>query len=386
MSSGNANQHQPRLLALFPQLVGHGGVQEAGRQTCVALHQLSKTYGFGYEFLSLNDSRMIETLALGGAQISIRGFDRRKLSFVLSAIRSARSFDHDLPSLVLAFHPNLGPPAEWARRSSPGAKLAIVSHGIDAWKPLPGARGRALHRSDMAVAPSRYTCERLGTAQRVPANRIFRLPWSLPLTTSELLESLQSVSLPPDFPGGRVVLAVGRWAHSERYKGADLLIGSVAQLRKTFRDLHLVLVGEGDDLPRLEQLAAATGASRNIHFIRGASNEALAACYSRAEIFALPSSGEGFGFVFLEAMAFGKPVIAAAVGGATDIVRHELNGLLISPGDSTQLSAAITRLLNEEGLRSDLGKQAKETIRTEFSATEFVGRVEVLLRELGFLG
>ena len=85
-----------------------------------------------------------------------------------------------------------------------------------------------------------------------------------------------------------------------------------------------------------------------VHFIHGVSREGLAACYARADIFALPSTGEGFGLVFLEAMAFGKPIVAAAAGGATDLVENEVNGLLVPAHNPEQLANALARLLNDE--------------------------------------
>ena len=385
MSAPSSTGRPIRFLALFPQLLGHGGVQEAGRQTALALDELSRRYGFSAEFLSLNDSPPVCSFVLGGREISIRAFGRSKFSFVIAVLRAARSLEASGPRIILAFHPNLAPPASWAAFASPGAKLAVVSHGVDVWQALPASRRRALHRADIALAPSEFTCERLHTVQHVAQEKIRRLPWALSPEVLSLADSPEKLTPPPAFPVGRVVLAVGRWAKLERYKGADDLIRAVAQLRSSIGELQLVLVGSGDDLPRLQQLARTSGVSEDVHFFSGISNEALAACYSRAEIFALPSSGEGFGFVFLEAMAFRKPVIAAAAGGATDIVRSEVNGLLVPPGDAQQLAAALTRLLGDNQLREQLGKRGEEIARRELSFSSFFTHLESLLCELNFL-
>jgi phosphatidyl-myo-inositol dimannoside synthase len=386
MSAPSPTEKPLRLLALFPQLLGHGGVQEAGRQTALALDELSRRYSFSTEFLSLNDPRAIHSFALGGRETSIRAFGRSKLSFVFAVLRAERSLDAGGPRVVLAFHPNLALPASWAAFLSPGTKLAVVAHGVDAWQPLPAFRRRALQRADLALAPSQFTCEQLHAAQGVAREKIRLLPWALPPEVLALVNSSEKLSLPPHFPHGRVILAVGRWAASERYKGADDLIFAVAQIRTSIPDLHLVLVGDGDDLPRLQQLAKTTGASAITHFLRGISNEALAACYSQAEIFALPSSGEGFGFVFLEAMAFRKPIIAAAAGGATDIVRHEVNGLLVAPGDLVQLIDSLTKMLGDDRLRERLGRRGEEIAHTDFSFSNFTSHLEGLLRESDLLG
>ena len=133
------------------------------------------------------------------------------------------------------------------------------------------------------------------------------------------------------------MLTVGRWASAERYKGIDELIHATTLLRSKVDNLHLVVVGQGDDLPRLRKLAIKEGGAKSVHFLGRVSREELAACYAGTDVFAMPSSGEGFGLVFLEAMAFAKPIVGTSRGGTTDLVEHEVNGLLVPSGESRGL-------------------------------------------------
>jgi glycosyltransferase involved in cell wall biosynthesis len=176
---------------------------------------------------------------------------------------------------------------------------------------------------------------------------------------------------------------VGRWAASERYKGVDDLIRSIAQLRMKFPGLCLVAVGQGDDLSRLKQIVADLKVSESVRFLTGLSRQEIAACYARCEIFALPSTGEGFGLVFLEAMAFGKPLVGAACGGAVDVVEDNVNGLLIPPGDSERLAEALATLLEDESLRSKLGQRGAEMVRQNYSFEVFQSKLELILEECG---
>src|SRR5579863_5991793 len=107
----------------------------------------------------------------------------------------------------------------------------------------------------MVLAPSSDTVRKLTSIQGVRAENIRRLPWPLDPDFLNLANLPGGLPRPSRFPQGRIVLSVGRWAASERYKGADLLIRVVSELTRDFPDLHLVLVGEGDDLPRLQKLA-----------------------------------------------------------------------------------------------------------------------------------
>ena len=123
--------------------------------------------------------------------------------------------------------------------------------------------------------------------------------------------------------------------------------------------------------------------SDSVRFLTGLSRQEIAACYARCEIFALPSTGEGFGLVFLEAMAFGKPLVGAACGGTTDVVEDNFNGLLIPPGDSKQLITALSVLLEDESLRSKLGRRGAEILRSKYSFEVFQNKLELILQECG---
>ncbi len=175
---------------------------------------------------------------------------------------------------------------------------------------------------------------------------------------------------------------MGRLAASERYKGVDDLIRAVAQLRPAIPDLHLVVAGDGDDLMRLQTLAAEMNVNDAVHFFPALSRERLAACYARADVFALPSTGEGFGLVFLEAMAFGTPIVAAAAGGSTDLVENEINGLLVPAHDPEQLANALARLLCDDALRSTLGRRGAEKVRSQHSFRCFDSELDEILGHL----
>jgi len=355
----------------------------AGRETCAALLALGERYGFATSFLSLNDSFEQSPVSFAGREIKLRGFARHKSSFVLSAIRAARSMPENFPQVILAFHPNLAPPALLAQFMAPEAKTAVVSHGVEVWQPLAPMRRRAIRRATISIGPSRFTCEALRTVQGVPRERIRLLPWSVSPSILALADSRTALPLPSEFPSGQIILSVGRWSAADRYKGADELIEATSQLVEEFSDIQVVMAGDGDDVPRLQALAKSLALNDHVHFLRGLSEEHIAACYSRADIFALPSTGEGFGLVFLEAMAFGKPVVATRAGGATDVVKDGESGLLVEPQNSQALAATLARLLRDPALRVRLGSFAATTVRRDFSFSSFTARLESYLRELG---
>jgi len=371
-----------QIVGLFPELLGVGGVQEAGRLTAAALQEIASSRGWTADLLSLNDSLGRHTLDVGVHGVSFRGFRRAKMQFVLAGIRRARSLPVGSANVVIAAHPNLALPASWLRRSGPNLKLIIMSHGIEVWRPLPWIRRRALVSADILVAPSSDTAQKLVSVQGVAPAKVRTLAWPISPVFLQMADEPERLPLPAGFPQGRVILTVGRWAASERYKGADDLIRGVVQLRGETPGLHLVAVGGGDDLPRLRRLADEMLATDCVHFLENLSREEIAACYSHAEVFALPSTGEGFGLVFLEAMAFSKPIIGASCGGTTDVVVDEVNGLLVPPGDFQRLVRALGRLLRDDSLRERLGRSGAEIVRRRYAFGVFQSALEKILYEV----
>jgi phosphatidyl-myo-inositol dimannoside synthase len=374
-----------RVIVLFPELLGTGGIQEAGRQTVMALSTIAHERGWQLQVFSLNDAQGEHDLLSVGRLVRFRGFGRRKIRFVISVIRQGLSLRGGKLCFVLVGHPNLAPPASWIKVLSRSVKTIVMTHGVEVWEPLPLLRRVALLHADLVLAPSENTVGKLTEIQRIQTKKIRKLAWPVNPSLLSMADAPASLRVPPAFPTGRVILTVGRWSASERYKGLDDLIQATADLRKTFEDLHLVVVGGGDDLPRLQKLATKAGIADSVDFLERLSQEELAACYANADLFALPSTGEGFGLVFLEAMAFAQPIVASAYGGTMDVVVNGLNGLLISPHDNASLVDALGRLLRNDSLRRTLGRNGAEMVRRKYRFEAFEGELADILSEVTVL-
>ena len=383
MSAANPSARVRRILGLFPELLGVGGVQEAGRQTAAALLAISVRAGLSARFLGLNDAPGEQEFSACGSRVHLRGFGRSKVRFVAAAMAAARCASNSDGLVVVAGHPHLALPAAIIKLVSPSVCVVVQSHGIEVWNPMSAIRRNAFLRADLVLGPSSDTARKLQTVQGVAAKRIRKVAWPVDPKILQMAGAPSALPLPQAFPAGQVVLTVGRWAASERYKGVDHLIEAVAQLSAENKGLNLVAVGSGDDLPRLKKLAADAGVSGRVKFLEGLSREQLGACYAHCDIFALPSTGEGFGLVFLEANAFGKPVIGAGVGGTTDLIEDGVNGLLVRPGDTQHLASTIRRLLEEEPLRRELGCRGAKIVREKYGFAAFEAGIEKVLGECG---
>ena len=366
------------LLGLFTELATAGGVQRAGRHVAAVMTEFAVEPERECRLLSLNDTPELHRMAVGTREFVFTGSDRGKMRFGVTAARTARR----RAKLVVAGHPHLAPVAEGLKILAPGAKSIIWTHGLEVWEPLSLVRRRALRNADLVLAPTHDTANQVATQQDVPRERIRVLPWALDPQFEELLLPTPQPALPLEFPQGRVILTVGRWSAGERYKGMDTLITALPRLLTEWPALQLVAVGEGDDRGWLEQIADGRGVRRHVHFLSGLSYAEIAACYQACEIFALPSRGEGFGLVYLEAMACGKPVIGGAHGGAPEVIEDGQTGYLVEHGDVGQLATSLETLLADPGLAQQMGARGRERVERDFRFAVFAETLKNILREL----
>jgi glycosyltransferase involved in cell wall biosynthesis len=187
----------------------------------------------------------------------------------------------------------------------------------------------------------------------------------------------RALGLPED------MLVIGIVARLERWKGIDVLLRALAQLLPEYPSVHLVVVGgphplEPDYAEEVRRLATELGLREQSTFCGHQDDAPKWMC--EMDIVVNASFGEPFGMVIVEAMALGKAVVATDSGGAPEIVTHEVNGLLVAPGQVAGLAQALSRLLASRELRRRLGEAARQRA-THFSAPRFVAEVLAAVRE-----
>ena len=369
-------QTQRVLIGLFPELDAPGGIQRAGRHMALVLSEYAAAKKMEYRVLSLNDTQELHRMRVGDREFVFTGAARGKAGFALAAMKAARRKG----KLVLAAHPNLSPIVRSMGVVAPRMKSIVCAHGVEVWEPLSRMRRNALQRATLVLSPSRATADHLVSVQGVAAEKVRVLPWGLDPDFET--RGVSAAHLPAEFPQGRVILTVGRWLATERYKGMDTLIQAMPRLLLRWPDVELVMIGAGDDREWLVNLARDSGVGRHVHFLTGISYPELSASYAAAEVFALPSRGEGFGFVYLEAMARGKPVIGGAHGGAPEVIRDGVTGYLVQHGDTEQLVTSIDALLSNPELAREMGARGRERVEKEFRFNVFAKAFKKILREL----
>jgi glycosyltransferase involved in cell wall biosynthesis len=170
------------------------------------------------------------------------------------------------------------------------------------------------------------------------------------------------------------VLFVGNIA---RYKGVHTLVEAVLRLRPKYPRIRLQILGRGDDdlEDQLRQQARADGAGSNIEFHGFVGRDGLPEFYRQADVFCGPSQYEGFGFVYLEAMASGCPVIGTSAGGGPEAVLDGETGMLVPPLDIASIVRALDLLLGDASLRRRLGAAGRKRVEQTFTMERYIRRV-----------
>ena len=276
-----------------------------------------------------------------------------------------------MPDLVIVLHLHLLP-LVWALAVR-GVPIVPFLIGIESWRRLRGVRAMALRRARLAVAISSHTDREF--RQSNPGFADLQVEICHPATPL-LADGVAIRTEGPPF-----ALIVGRLAAEERYKGHDLLLDVWPAVERLVPGAALVVAGGGDDEGRLRARVAAEGLQRAVTFTGTLNPQALAALYRSCTMFVLPSRGEGFGLVLLEAMSAGRACIAGP-GAAEEIVDHGVTGLIVDPNDHDAIVAAITRLFTDTALTERFGAAGEVRAREVFGSGRFVRDLTAILAPL----
>jgi phosphatidyl-myo-inositol dimannoside synthase len=293
-----------------------------------------------------------------------------------NALLGARALGEALrlrPQVVLNMHIVTSPAAALIGRALRARTIQyFYAKEIGARPRLAAFAARNAHAS---VAISSYT-EGLLRAVGVPPSARVRL----------IAPGVDLPSDPTPLPAVRpTLLTVSRLA--DPYKGHDVLIRALALVREQVPDVEWVVIGDGPLRAGLEELARSCGVADAVRFLGSVTDEQRDHWLRSAEVLAMPSrlpegrlAGEGFGIVYLEAGAYGKPVVAGNVAGALDAVRDGETGLLVDPADAGAVAGAIVRLMRDPELAARLGRAGQVRAR-QFTWAKMVAGVESLACE-----
>ena len=226
--------------------------------------------------------------------------------------------------------------------------LLVILHGVDAWTlHLPAAAKPTLHAIDQFVAVSQYTKNRFLEWAPLTDEQGYVIPNCIDTSRYGPGPKRKDLLDRYDLENRTVLLTLGRLSSGEQYKGHDEVLEVLPKLADEISDLSYLICGDGDDRSRLEAKARRLGVEHRVVFAGYVAEEEKADHYRLADAFVMPGRGEGFGIVYLEAMACGVPVIASSADASREAVQGGNLGTVVDPDDLEDIKEGILRALDE---------------------------------------
>lgn len=353
-----------KVLALLTDGLGtHGGI---GRYNAELLVALSQSRAVSQVLVLPRFGTVDAPRPVGVTQLDVAG------NAAVWSLRATKLALQRTSDVIFCGHLNAAPFAAWLARLT-GRRLWIQTHGIEAWEPRNSAFRHALAQARLITAVSRFTRNRL-------------LQWSDadPASVRVLPNTIVAVTGRRDRPhylverhglgSAKIILTVGRLAAAERYKGHDRILAALSDVVARVPSAKYLIVGAGEDRQRLQALANEAGTADRVIFAGGVPGAELDDYFQVADVFAMPSTGEGFGIVFLEAAASGLPVIGGNGDGTRDALADGAIGTMIDPRSRGELVEALVA-----GLEGRLPSAADAVKRFQFD--HFANHVDKLVRQ-----
>lgn len=267
-----------------------------------------------------------------------------KSKYLFYCLKTARKNRIDL---IICGHINLIP-AAYLMSIFQKAPILLVIHGIDAWQPTNSRQiNYLIQKIDGFISVSDLTKQRFLNWTALTESNGFLLPNSIDL--KQFSPGRKNLLLLDRYGlnGKKVLLTVGRLESREKYKGLDEVIELLPDLVKEIPTLIYLIVGDGTDRRRLEQKAALLGVDKHVVFTGFVDESLKIDHYRLADAFAMPGWGEGFGIVYLEALACGIPVVASKLDGSREAVRDGRLGILVDPHKPKEVKSGILKALGQ---------------------------------------
>ena len=260
------------------------------------------------------------------------------------------------PKLIICSHVNFSPIAFLLKRIL-GINYVILTYGIEVRAKVSWIQLRALNESVRIFTISEWTSDRLQKLG-LDKSKITKMP--VPIHEEKFVIDKKNLEL-LEFYGidanSKIILTAGRLDAAECYKGHDRVIRALPAVLRKIPTVHYMIVGSGDDIDRLQRLAIEMKLEEYITFCGFVPDHQLQSHYSSADLFVMPSTGEGFGIVFLEAMLSGIPVMGGSIDGSAEPLMSGKFGKLVDPNSLMEIADGIVKMLEGEGPASYFNKQ-----------------------------
>lgn len=278
------------------------------------------------------------------------------------------------PERVFCGHINLAPLIQTLCQSL-GIPYTILTYGKEVWETLPPKYQIAMSQADRIWTISRYTRDSSCESNQLNPDKFQIVPCIVDENIFTIGPKSEDLLAQYNLIGAKILMTVARLRSTDIYKGVDVTIKALPQIAKTFPNVKYLVIGRGDDRPRLAKLAADLGVAERVIFAGFVPTENLAEHYRLADAYVMPSQ-EGFGIVYLEALACGVPVLAGDADGSADPLQDGKLGWRVPHRDQGAVAVACIEMLKGEDRRCDRHWLREQTIAA-FSCQSLIGMFQI---------
>ena len=336
------------LLLTLKTFSATGGIEKMCRVMAKALHELHPAPG-AFRILSMHDRQEDAKDNRYVPDHLVNSWGGRKLAFIRNAVAAAAGAD-----TVILSHINLLPVGWLIKKRRPAVSLVLMCHGIEVWSELGAVKKAMLPIVNRFFCVSTYTRDKMESVQRVPPAKLEILhncldPFLLPPVKSQP-RSLMNERYGFD-NSDVVMLMLSRLAATERHKHYDTVIASMpAVMAATGKKLRYLIAGKytDDEAGYIMELAKQHGVAHNISLAGFVPAAEIPVYFCQSDMYVMPSSKEGFGIVFIEAMYYGLPVLAGNADGSKDALLQGALGIMVTPGNPKETIAAMVEIIQHK--------------------------------------
>jgi glycosyltransferase involved in cell wall biosynthesis len=354
-----------------------GGIQKMTRTLGHSLNQIAKNNNWDFRMYSAYDA-YYDLMPQYIPASKFRAFNRNKLQFVIRSVKVGIESD-----VIILSHINLSLVGLLIKTLNPKCKVYLIAHGIEVWRPVSFIKKALLKRCDKIICVSKYTKQQMINWHNVDPdictvlNNALDPFLDLPEKFKKPEYLLKKYNIAPENP---VLLTLTRLAATEQYKGHEQVINVISKLKVKFPGIKYVLAGkyDADEKIRIKELISVNKVEEQVILTGFIAEKELSAHFMLADLFVLPSKKEGFGIVFIEALACGLPVICGNADGSVDAIRNGELGKAIDVENLSALENAIT-----ENLQTPLTVKTRQELQKQcllyFNEQEYIKNLEALL-------
>ena len=349
-----------------------GGIEKMNRVAGKALYET----GEGLTIFSSHDEKRIENKYFP-SEIFFAFHGNRKRFAVKSIKEGIKS------KVVILSHINLLVVGYFIKLLSPKTKLVLFAHGIEIWKPLSSFKKKMLLKCDKVWAVSHFTKNKITELGYVMRDKSIVLNNCLDPFLQKENNNNRSGELLSRYGLAKenfILLTLTRLNSDEKYKGYDKVLQSLQTLIKEYPELRYLVIGKYDneEKVRMDKMIDSMNLNQVVVFAGYIPEEELSAHYNLADLYIMPSLGEGFGIVFIEAMYNNVPVIAGNKDGSVDALLNGKLGILVNPYEQEEITSAIKKVINNKSSF----KPDQKVLMQNFSYEVYKEKIKAALKNL----